>query len=169
MNSKMWYVLRCVLFNINKLPNLPRWILEIRKLGLNMSYFSYMNGWIQKCVWKFIYELKKPPLSKRHTLGMCTKDLRTERVTQTLTRGANQLKPSDLVLVLHCGSGPYSDFMAKILGVNTLLFAMCHHTSHIIHLGFKSHTSILFTVAQWYWLANMDGDWRSIPMEAILY
>lgn len=120
-----------------------------------MSYFSFMNGWIQKCVWKFIYELKKTSLSsKRHTLCMCTKHLTTERETRTLTRGAIQLIPSDLVLNLHCDSGPYSHFMAKILGVNTLLFVICQNTSHIIRLGFKSHTSMLFMVAQWYWVCQ---------------
>jgi len=160
-------------------------MLEIRTVGLNMSYFSCMNRWIQNCVWKFIYELKKTSLSsKRHTPCMCTKDIRTEQETQICTRGASQMIPSDLVLVLHCISRPYSDFMGKIWGVNTLLFVIHHHTSHIIHLGFKSHTNMLFMVAQWYWVcqhrwrleinsrgghANMDGDWRSIPMEAILY
>jgi len=91
-----------------------------------------------------MYELgkkKKTSLSsKRHTLCMCTKDLRTEGETRTLTRGASHLVPSDLVLVLHCGSGPYSDFMAKIWGVNT---AVCNMPPYFPHysLGFKSHTS----------------------------
>jgi hypothetical protein len=81
---------------------------------------------------------------------MCKKDLRTERETRTLTRGASQLIPSDLVLVLQCGSGPYSDIMAKILGVKHS--AVCNMPPYFPHysLGFKSHISMLFMVAQWY-------------------
>jgi hypothetical protein len=30
--------------------------------------------------------------------------------------------PSDPVLLLQCGSGPYSDFVVKMLGVDTPLF-----------------------------------------------
>jgi hypothetical protein len=39
-----------------------------------------------------------------------------------LTRGGGQLRLSSLVVVLHCGSGPYSAFMAKTVGVKTPLF-----------------------------------------------
>jgi hypothetical protein len=40
----------------------------------------------------------------------------------TLTRGPGQLLPCDSDPVLQYGSGPSSDFLAKILGVDTPLF-----------------------------------------------
>jgi hypothetical protein len=39
-----------------------------------------------------------------------------------LTREPGRLLPSDLAPVLLCGGGPSSDFLAKILGVDTSLF-----------------------------------------------
>jgi hypothetical protein len=41
---------------------------------------------------------------------------------ETLTRGPGRLLTSDLALVLQYGSGTSSDFLAKILGVDTPLF-----------------------------------------------
>jgi hypothetical protein len=43
-------------------------------------------------------------------------------VDSSLTRGPGRLLSSDLALVLQYDSGPPSDFLAKILGVDTPLF-----------------------------------------------
>jgi hypothetical protein len=53
------------------------------------------------------------------------------------TRGHSQLLPSDLAPVLQYGSGPSSDFLAKILGVNT------PHFFHITQFYFPLSSLLL--------------------------
>jgi hypothetical protein len=50
------------------------------------------------------------------------RELYTFSASSALTRGPGQLKPSDSSPVLQYVSGPSSDFLAKILGVETLYF-----------------------------------------------
>jgi hypothetical protein len=52
-----------------------------------------------------------------------------------LTRGDSCLIPSNLVLVLQCGSGTYSDFVAKILGVDTPLL-LFNTQLYFLHYSF---------------------------------
>jgi hypothetical protein len=61
-----------------------------------------------------------------------------QHISTILKREGGQLAPSNSVLVLHCGSGPYSDFVAKTLGVDTPLF-LCNTQLYfrIIRLVFK--------------------------------
>jgi len=56
-----------------------------------------------------------------------------------------------------CVAVDHTDFVAKILGVNTLLlFTICSYTFHVIPLGIKyrisTYTVMLLTVAQLYWV-----------------
>jgi hypothetical protein len=66
----------------------------------------------------------------------------------SLTRGPSQLLPSDSALVLQYGSGPSSDFLAKILGVDTLWF-LCNTQFYFPFsslLPYKSSKRIVFPV-----------------------
>jgi hypothetical protein len=51
-----------------------------------------------------------------------------------LTVGPGRLLPSDLAPILHCGSGPFSHFLANVVGVDTQLFL------HITQFNFKFYT-----------------------------
>jgi hypothetical protein len=105
-----------------------------------------------------------PPLTADSRYGV-------SRVT-TLTRGPGRLKHSDSAPVLQYGSGPSSDFLAKILGVDTALFlcntlfyfllsSLLHHTSR------KRRTLTLFAILQLVFAYVADGR-RSIPTEVLL-
>jgi hypothetical protein len=71
-----------------------------------------------------------------------------------LTRRPGRLWPSDMAPVLQYGSRPFSDFLAKILGVNTSAFA-CNTQFYFTHFPLLLRKSwlvcitSLFAVAEW--------------------
>jgi hypothetical protein len=91
----------------------------------------------------------------------------------SLTRGPGQLKPSNLAPVLQYGSGPSSDFLAKILGVDTPLF-LCNTQFYLPLyplLVRKSHerrrTYAVSDSSDGSVFAYDAGGWGSIPSEVI--
>jgi hypothetical protein len=70
-----------------------------------------------------------------------------------LTRGPGRLLPSDSAPILQNGSGPHSDFLAKILGVDTLPF-LCKTQFYFsfsllfLHTLIKCHFITSLAIAQ---------------------
>jgi hypothetical protein len=99
--------------------------------------------------------------------------LKVQQQVIPLTRGPGRLKTSDSAPVLQCGSGPSSDFLAKILVADTPLF-LCNTqfylplSSLLLHKHYKGRrTYVVSDNSDGSMFACDAGSWGLIVSEVI--